>query len=201
MIGVSLLGAAFLSLIWIVLMGFVAGPLLYTTIIVVILGQVGLLVFCSVRLYQSWLSSDPEAHKNIFQLNWTPEIVDDFLKQRYTWLAFTCILGVLLLLSLCLLAFLWERIRIAVALIHEASKAVAQLCPTLFFPFLPFLLQVIYSKLVACKGFSSHITGIKVPKYLEWVFECSKKHSEKKLAQKNTQQIKSTFLSPQIIAQ
>ena len=43
--------------------------------------------------------------------------------------------------------------------------------------------------------------SIKVPKYLEWVFECSKKHSEKKLAQKNTQQIKSTFLSPQIIAQ
>ena len=42
---------------------------------------------------------------------------------------------------------------------------------------------------------------IKVPKYLEWGFECSKKHSEKKLAQKNTQQIKSTFLSPQIIAQ
>ena len=155
MIGVSLLGAAFLSLIWIVLMGFLAGPLLYTTIIVVILGQVGLLVFCSVRLYQSWLSSDPEAQKNIFQLNWTPEIVDDFLKQRYTWLAFTCILGVLLLLSLCLLAFLWERIRIAVALIHEASKAVAQLCPTLLFPFLPFLLQVIYSKLVACKGCSS----------------------------------------------
>ena len=159
MIGVSLLGAAFLSLIWIVLMGFVTGPLLYTTIIVVILGQVGLLVFCSVRLYQSWLSSDPEAHKNIFQLNWTPEIVDDFLKQRYTWLAFTCLLGDLLLLSLCLLAFLWKRIRVAVALIHEASKAVAQLCPTLLFPFLPFLLQVIYSKLVACKGCSSHITG------------------------------------------
>ena len=34
---VTLLGAAFLSLIWIVLMGFVAGPLLYITIIVVIL--------------------------------------------------------------------------------------------------------------------------------------------------------------------
>ena len=45
------------------------------------------------------------------------------------------------------------------------------------------------------------INCIKVPKYLEWVLECSKKHSEKKLAQKNTQQIKSTFLSPQIIAQ
>ena len=42
---------------------------------------------------------------------------------------------------------------------------------------------------------------IKVPKYLECVFECSKEHSEKKLAQKSAQQIKSTFLSPQIIAQ
>ena len=42
---------------------------------------------------------------------------------------------------------------------------------------------------------------IKVLKYLECVFECSKEHSEKKLAQKSAQQIKSTFLSPQIIAQ
>ena len=54
------------------------------------------------------------------------------------------------------------------------------------------------SEMLPCQ---SSNTNIKVPKYLEWIFECSKKHSEKKLAQKNTQQIKSTFLSPQIIAQ
>ena len=42
---------------------------------------------------------------------------------------------------------------------------------------------------------------IKVPKYLEWVLSAQKDTQKKKLAQKNTQQIKSTFLSPQIIAQ
>ena len=40
------------------------------------------------------------------------------------------------------LAFLWKRIRIAVALIEEGSKAIGQLCLTLFFPLIPFLLQV-----------------------------------------------------------
>ena len=142
MIGIALLGASLLSLIWLVLMRFVAGPLIYSSIIAVILGLTGLLVFCSIRLRQSLTSREPEAGKNIFQLNWTPEIVDDLMKQQHTWLAFTCILGVLLFLSLCLLAFLWKRIRIAVALIEEGSKALGQLCLTLFFPLIPFLLQV-----------------------------------------------------------
>jgi len=143
MIGIALLGASLLSLIWLVLMRFVAGPLIYSSIIAVILGLTGLLVFCSIRLRQSLTSTEPEAEKNIFQLNWTPEIVDDLMKQQHTWLAFTCILGVLLFLSLCLLAFLWKRIRIAVALIEEGSKALGQLCLTLFFPLIPFLLQVL----------------------------------------------------------
>ena len=142
MIGIALLGACLLSLLWIVLMRYVAGPLIYTSILAVFLGLVGLLVFCSVRLYHSWFSTDPAAHKNIFQLNWTPEIVDDFMKQKNTWLAFTCILSILLFACLCLFAFLWKRIRIAVALIKEASAAVGQLCSALFFPLIPFLLQV-----------------------------------------------------------
>ena len=142
MIGITLLGACLLSLIWIVLLRFVAGPLIYTSILAVFLGLVGLLVFCSIRLHHSWLSTDPAAHKNVFQLNWTPEIVDDFMKQKDTWLAFTCILGILLFLCLCLFAFLWKRIRIAVALIKEGSKAVGHLCSALFFPFIPFLFQV-----------------------------------------------------------
>ena len=142
MIGIALLGACLLSLIWIVLMRCVAGPLIYTSILAVFLGLVGVLVYCSVRLYHSWLSTDPAAHKNIFQLNWTPEIVDDFMKQKDTWLAFTSILGILLFFCLCLFAFLWKRIRIAVALIEEGSVAVGQLCSALFFPVVPFLLQV-----------------------------------------------------------
>lgn len=42
----------------------------------------------------------------IFQLNITPEIIEDFLIQSDTWLAFTVILGVLFLVIICLFIFL-----------------------------------------------------------------------------------------------
>ena len=52
-------------------------------------------------------------------MNWTPEIIDDFLKQKDTWLAFTCVLGILFVVIVCLFIFLWQRIRIAIALIEQ----------------------------------------------------------------------------------
>ena len=55
------------------------------------------------------------------QLNWTPEIVDDFLKQRDTWLAFTSVVGIIFLVVVCLFIFLWQRIRIAIALIEQVK--------------------------------------------------------------------------------
>ena len=55
----------------------------------------------------------------LVQLNWTPEIVDDFLKQRDTWLAFTSVVGIIFLVVVCLFIFLWQRIRIAIALIEQ----------------------------------------------------------------------------------
>ena len=55
----------------------------------------------------------------ILQLNWTPEIIDDFLKQKNTWLAFTSVVGILFLVVVCLFIFLWQRIRIAIALIEQ----------------------------------------------------------------------------------
>ena len=45
------------------------------------------------------------SHNNL-QLNWTPEIVEDFLKQRDTWLAFTIILGIIFLVIVLLFIFL-----------------------------------------------------------------------------------------------
>ena len=79
----------------------------------------------------------------IFQLNWTPEIVDDFLKQRDTWIAFTSVSGIIFLVTLCLFIFLRKRILIAIALIEEGSKAVGHMFSSLFFPIIPWLFQVI----------------------------------------------------------
>jgi len=143
MIGIALIGSCIISFIWIVLMRCLAGAMVYTSILLVFLGMGSLFCYCGYSLYIVWQSTDPETHKNIFQLNWTPEIIDDFLKQKDTWIAFTSIVGILLFIIVCLFIYLWKRIRIAIALIEEGSKAVGQMFSTLFFPLLPFLFQLV----------------------------------------------------------
>jgi len=143
MVILALLGACVISFVWILLMRFLAGAMVYTSILTVFLGVGSLLGYCAYNLYNIWPSDDPETNKNIFQLNWTPEIIDDFLKQKNTWLAFTSIVGILFLVVVCLFIFLWQRIRIAIALIEQGSKAVGQSISSLFFPLLPFLLQLL----------------------------------------------------------
>jgi len=143
MVGLALIGACVISFVWILLMRFLAGVMVYTSILTVFLGVGSLLGYCSYNLYKIWPSDDPETNKNIFQLNWTPEIIDDFLKQKNTWLAFTSVVGILFLVVVCLFIFLWQRIRIAIALIEQGSKAVGQSISSLFFPLLPFLLQLV----------------------------------------------------------
>merc|ERR1719228_546155 len=115
--------------------------MIYTSILAVFIGVGGLLGYSGYTLYFVWQSTDPETHKHIYQLNWTPDILDDFLKQKDTWLAFTSVTGILFLIIVCLFIFLWQRIRIAIALIEQGSKAVGQMFSSLFFPIIPFLLQ------------------------------------------------------------
>jgi len=143
MIALALLGATVFAFIWIILMRFLTGPMVYTSILAVFVGLGSALGYCAYRLHIVWQSTDPETHRNIFQLNWTPQIADDFLKQRDTWIAFTSILGIIFLIVVCLFIFLWQRIRIAIELIKQGSKAVAHMFSSLFFPIIPFLLQLV----------------------------------------------------------
>ena len=78
-----------------------------------------------------------------FQLNWTPDILHDFIKQRDTWIAFTSVLGILFFVFVCLFIFLRQRIIIAIGLIEEGSKAVGTMFSSLFFPIIPWLFQVV----------------------------------------------------------
>ena len=43
--------------------------MVWVSILTVFLGIGGLLGYCSYRLYFVWLSTDPETHKNIFQVS------------------------------------------------------------------------------------------------------------------------------------
>ena len=88
--------------------------------------------------------------------------MNDFLKQRHTWLAFTVVLGIVFLVIICLFIFLREvtghwsvsmvkltsllqRILIAIALISQGSRAVGHMFSSLFFPIIPWLFQLVSS--------------------------------------------------------
>lgn len=142
MIGVGLIGACLLSFIWIVLMRFLAGLMVWLSISIILLGTGGLLAYCSYELYGVWTNPTDSSMKNILQVSYTPEYFNDLLQLRDTWLAFTIILGILFLIIVCVFIFLRQRISIAINLIEEGSKAVGSMCSSLFFPFIPFVLQL-----------------------------------------------------------
>ena len=68
MIGIALIGACVLSFVWIVLMRFLASIMVWTSIVIVFLGSGALLGFCGYKLYFSYLDTDPDAVKNVFQV-------------------------------------------------------------------------------------------------------------------------------------
>jgi len=142
MIGISLIGACVLSFIWIVLMRFLAGLMVWLSISIILFGTGGLLAFCSYKLYLIWTNPTDDSMKNILEVSYTPEYINDLLELRDTWLAFTIILGVVFFIIVCVFIYLRQRISIAINLIEEGSKAVASICSSLFFPFIPFVLQL-----------------------------------------------------------
>ncbi|XP_074034090.1 choline transporter-like 2 isoform X2 [Leptinotarsa decemlineata] len=67
---------------------------------------------------------------------------DELTTHRDLWLALVVILSIALLVILLMLIFLRKRIILAIALIKEGSKAVSSVTASLFFPILPWVLQV-----------------------------------------------------------
>ena len=59
-----------------------------------------------------------------------------------TWLVIGIVCALILLITLLILLFLLPRLRVALALLQEASKAVGYNFFSLFWPFVPFLLQI-----------------------------------------------------------
>lgn len=143
MIGLALIGACVLSFTWIVLMRLLAGVMVWLTIFLIFVMVGGLLGYSSYRLYDVWTNGDESSLENIAQVNFTPYYLEDALKLRDTWIAFTVILGIFFLIILMIFIFLRKRIQIAISLIQQGSKAVGQMFSTLFFPIVPFLFQLI----------------------------------------------------------
>ena len=68
MIGIALIGACLLSFIWIILMRFLTGLMVWGSILLVFLGTGGALGYCGYRLYFAYMDDDPAAQKGFLEV-------------------------------------------------------------------------------------------------------------------------------------
>ncbi|XP_071780948.2 choline transporter-like protein 2 isoform X3 [Centroberyx gerrardi] len=132
--------AMVVSLIFIVLLRFLAGIMVWVMIVLVIL-VIGYGIFHCYMEFAS-LKGEPGADVTIRDLGLQTDF-SVYLQIRQTWLAFMIILAIVEVIIILLLIFLRKRILIAIALIKEASRAVGHVMSSLFYPLLTFALLAI----------------------------------------------------------
>jgi choline transporter-like protein 2/4/5 len=118
-------------------MRWLAGPVVWFTLI----AFPALFAFGTYYCFNKYvqLKDDPSAQggfKFTVELSYWTNLKD-------TWLALGIITVVFLAIVLLLIIFLAKRICLAIAIIAEASRALGSMIFTLFWPFVPFVLQVV----------------------------------------------------------
>ncbi|KAM6920116.1 choline transporter-like protein 5-A [Lycodopsis pacificus] len=137
---IGLLISLAVSLIFILLLRFTAGWLLWTTIITVILLLASGMWFCSAEL--SRLRHRPGSDVAIVEVGLQTDL-QVYLQLTQTWIVLLVSLGVTETSILLMLIFLRRRVRVAIAMLREASKAIGHIMSTLFFPVITFLLLTV----------------------------------------------------------
>jgi len=129
----------FVSFMWVIMMRFIAAVMVWSSILLSI-GLLGLsCVYCGFKFTE--LGSNSNFDMGGFEL--TTDF-GSYLELSQTWMVFLIISGITLLIILLLLCFMFTRIKIAIELIEEGSIAVGHMMSTLFFPFIPFVMEVIF---------------------------------------------------------
>ncbi|KAM8879149.1 choline transporter-like protein 2 isoform 2-T2 [Spinachia spinachia] len=132
--------AMVVSLIFIVLLRFLAGIMVWVMIVLVIL-VIGYGIFHCYMEFAS-LKGEPGSDVTIRDLGLQTDF-SVYLQIRQTWLAFMIILAIVEVVVILLLIFLRKRIMIAIALIKEASRAVGHVMSSLLYPLLTFALLAV----------------------------------------------------------
>uniref|UniRef100_A0A8C2V3E5 Choline transporter-like protein n=1 Tax=Chinchilla lanigera TaxID=34839 RepID=A0A8C2V3E5_CHILA len=130
--------ALVLSLLFILLLRLVAGPL----VLVLIVGLLGVLAYGIYHCWEQYRQLRDSGAPSLSEVGFTTNL-GAYQSVKETWLAALIVLAVLEGILLLLLVFLRQRIRIAIALLTEASKAVGHMMSAMFYPLVTFVLLVI----------------------------------------------------------
>ncbi|XP_025221864.1 choline transporter-like protein 2 isoform X3 [Theropithecus gelada] len=134
---IGLVIAMAMSLLFIILLRFLAGIMVWVMIIMVVL-VLGYGIFHCYMEY-SRLRGEAGSDVSLVDLGFQTDF-RVYLHLRQTWLAFMIILSILEVIIILLLIFLRKRILIAIALIKEASRAVGYVMCSLLYPLVTFFL-------------------------------------------------------------
>lgn len=142
---IGLLAAMIVAFLWIVLMRWLATVMVWLSIICLLV----LFSFGSYYCFSKYveLRNGTDSGGSLIQefdvsISFTQNL-KTYTANKNTWLFLGIVSAVILLILLLTLIFLRSRIVIAIALIKEASKAVALMPSALFFPLLPYLLHLL----------------------------------------------------------
>uniref|UniRef100_H2YS16 Choline transporter-like protein n=1 Tax=Ciona savignyi TaxID=51511 RepID=H2YS16_CIOSA len=129
---------AVVAFLWIVIMRWVAGIMVWVTL----LGIIGVLSFGVWYCYDEWNVSLIKTNTTIIAVGFTTNL-STYLALQDTWLAFLIILAIVDAIMILLVIFLRKRIQIAIKVIEQSSKAIGWMISTLFYPLVTFLLVLI----------------------------------------------------------
>ncbi|CAL1544616.1 unnamed protein product [Lymnaea stagnalis] len=130
-----------LCMLWMVLLRWLAGIMVWATLVCIY----GLLSFACYYSYNQYYTlkglnaTEEYGLSQAFAMNFSY-----YLSLKKTWLAFGCSIATVLVIVLLLFLFLIKRLCIAIELIKEASRAVGSMFSTLFWPIVPFFLQICF---------------------------------------------------------
>uniref|UniRef100_A0A8C4K5J5 Choline transporter-like protein n=1 Tax=Dromaius novaehollandiae TaxID=8790 RepID=A0A8C4K5J5_DRONO len=132
--------AMVVSLLFLVLLRFTAGVLFW----IFIFGVIGIIGYGIWHCYweYSHLKGIPGSDLTVYDIGFQTDF-RVYLQLRQTWLAFMIILCIVEVIIILMLIFLRNRIRIAIALLKEGSRAIGYIMSTLFYPIVTFLLIAI----------------------------------------------------------
>ncbi|OQR71136.1 choline transporter protein 2-like [Tropilaelaps mercedesae] len=129
--------ALVIGVLWMLLIRFLAGVVVWVSLMSFLMLFSALTVFTGVRAYEAY-KQDPNSRVDASKLRNSP-----YVGSRWPiWAGMSGVLGLLFLFTLLILLFLRKRIQIAIALIKQASRSIANLPTLLVFPLFLYVLQV-----------------------------------------------------------
>lgn len=130
----ALVIAMVVSLVWIFLLRWVAGFMVWLAVLLFVS------IFAALTGVCFWMYWDSKDSGETYTIHMGFEMT--FSKEKFFLLS-GIIVGIIFLIVFLILLFLCQRIRIAIQLIKEGSKAIGNMMFTLLWPIFPFLFQLL----------------------------------------------------------